>query len=130
MRASFSNTMPPAVVAGSLAAIDLIETEPEIVTRLRENTAHFRAAIVRAGFTILPGHHPIVPVMLGEAALAQAMSRELLGAGVYVKGLWYPVVPKGEARLRVQISAAHTREDLDQAVDAFVRVGRQVGVLE
>ncbi len=127
---TFSNTMPPAVVAGSLAAIDLIETEPEIVTRLRENTAHFRAAIVRAGFTILPGHHPIVPVMLGEAALAQAMSRELLGAGVYVKGLWYPVVPKGEARLRVQISAAHTREDLDQAVDAFVRVGRQVGVLE
>jgi glycine C-acetyltransferase len=127
---TFSNTMPPAVVAGSLAAIDLIETEPEIVTRLRENTAHFRAGIVRAGFTILPGHHPIVPVMLGEAAVAQAMSRELLAAGVYVKGLWYPVVPKGEARLRVQISAAHTREDLDRAIDAFVRVGRQVGVVE
>jgi len=126
---TFSNTMPPAVVAGSLAAIELIEADPGVVGRLRENTARFRAGIVRAGFTIIEGMHPIVPVMLGEAAVAQVMSRELLAEGVYVKGLWYPVVPKGEARLRVQISAAHTTTDIDRAIDAFDRVGRRQGVI-
>ncbi len=126
---TFSNTMPPAVVAGSLAAIDLIETDPAIVERLRQNTDQFRREIVRAGFTILEGRHPIVPVMLGEAAIAQAMSRELLSEGVYVKGLWYPVVPKGQARLRVQISAAHTPTEIDSAVEAFARVGRRAGVI-
>jgi glycine C-acetyltransferase len=126
---TFSNTMPPAVVAGSLAAIELIEADPGVVGRLRENTARFRAGIVRAGFTIIEGMHPIVPVMLGEAAVAQVMSRKLLAEGVYVKGLWYPVVPKGEARLRVQISAAHTTTDIDRAIDAFDRVGRRQGVI-
>jgi glycine C-acetyltransferase len=121
--------MPPVVVAGSLAAIDLIESDPAIVARLRENTVRFRSGIVAAGFTILEGRHPIVPVMLGEAALAQQMSRELLTAGVYVKGLWYPVVPKGEARLRVQISAAHTAADIDAAIASFVQVGQRLGVI-
>ncbi|HWQ33643.1 MAG TPA: glycine C-acetyltransferase [Blastocatellia bacterium] len=126
---TFSNTVPPAVVTASIAALDLIEGDPSIVDRLHENTAYFRREIVRAGFRILEGTHPIVPVMLGEAALAQEMSRELLGEGVYIKGLWYPVVPKGEARLRAQISAALTREDLDQAIEAFNTAGRRLGVV-
>jgi len=126
---TFSNTMPPAVVAGSIAALDLIENDPSIVNSLRENTDYFRREIVRLGFTIIEGRHPIVPVMLGEAATAQDMSRELLGEGVYIKGLWYPVVPKGEARLRAQISAAHARDDLDRALAAFQKVGRRLGVI-
>jgi glycine C-acetyltransferase len=126
---TFSNTMPPPVVTGSLAALDLIETDPSIVGRLQANTRHFREGIVAAGFTILEGDHPIVPVMLGEAALAQEMSRQLLDEGVYVKGLWYPVVPKGEARLRVQISAAHTPANLDHAIAAFTAVGRRLGAI-
>jgi glycine C-acetyltransferase len=126
---TFSNTMPPSVVAGSIAAIELIENEPSIVNQLQENTAYFRREIVNLGFTIIEGNHPIVPVMLGEAAIAQDMSQELLKAGVYIKGLWYPVVPKGEARLRTQLSAAHTREDLDRALAAFDKVGKQLGVI-
>jgi glycine C-acetyltransferase len=126
---TFSNTVPPAVVMGSIEAINLIENDPSIVEQLRENTGYFRREIVRLGFTIIEGRHPIVPVMLGEAALAQDMSRELLGEGVYIKGLWYPVVPKGEARLRAQISAAHTREELDRALQAFQTVGRRLGVI-
>lgn len=126
---TFSNTMPPAVVAGSIAAIDLIENDPSIVNQLQENTAYFRREIVRLGFTIIEGNHPIVPVMLGEAAIAQDMSQELLKAGVYIKGLWYPVVPKGEARLRTQLSAAHSREDLDRALEAFNKVGKQMSVI-
>ena len=126
---TFSNTMPPPVVTGSLAALELIETDPSIVGRLHSNTRHFRKGIVAAGFTILEGDHPIVPVMLGEAALAQEMSRQLLDEGVYVKGLWYPVVPKGEARLRVQISAAHAPADLDHAIAAFTAVGRRLGAI-
>ncbi|MFL6212930.1 MAG: glycine C-acetyltransferase [Blastocatellia bacterium] len=126
---TFSNTMPPAVVAGSIAALDLIENDPSIVNTLHENTEYFRREIVRLGFTIIEGRHPIVPVMVGEAAIAQDMSRELLGEGVYIKGLWYPVVPKGEARLRAQISAAHTRDDLDRALTAFEKVGRRLGVI-
>ncbi|MFN7931631.1 MAG: aminotransferase class I/II-fold pyridoxal phosphate-dependent enzyme, partial [Blastocatellia bacterium] len=126
---TFSNTVPPAVVTASIAAIDLIESDPAIVNQLHENTDFFRREIVRAGFTILAGNHPIVPVMLGEAAVAQQMSHALLDEGVYIKGLWYPVVPKGEARLRAQISAAHTREDLEQAIAAFKSVGKRLGVL-
>lgn len=126
---TFSNTMPPAVVTASIAAIDLIEHDSSIVNRLHKNTEYFRQEIVRAGFKILAGTHPIVPVMLGEAALAQELSRELLTEGVYIKGLWYPVVPKGEARLRAQISAVLTQEDLDQAIEAFRTVGRRLGVV-
>jgi len=126
---TFSNTVPPSVVMGSIEAINLIENDPNIVESLRENTAYFRREIVRLGFKIIEGRHPIVPVMLGEAAIAQDMSQELLKEGVYVKGLWYPVVPKGEARLRAQISGAHTREDLDRALAAFDKVGRRLGVI-
>lgn len=126
---TFSNTMPPAVVAGSIEALNLIENDPAIVSALHDNTEYFRREIVGLGFTIIEGRHPIVPVMLGEAAVAQDMSRELLGEGVYIKGLWYPVVPKGEARLRAQISAAHTRDDLDRALGAFQKVGRRLGVI-
>jgi len=126
---TFSNTMPPAVVTASIEAIDLIESDPAIVETLHENTTYFRRRIVELGFKIIEGRHPIVPVMLGEAAVAQDMSQELLKEGVYIKGLWYPVVPKGEARLRAQISAAHTREDLDLALTAFDKVGRRLGVL-
>ena len=124
---TFSNTMPPPVVMGSIEAIDLIEKDPSIVNRLHENTEYFRREIVRLGFKIIEGRHPIVPIMLGEAAVAQDMSRELLDEGVYIKGLWYPVVPKGEARLRAQISAAHTRRDLDRALEAFNKVGKRAG---
>ncbi len=126
---TFSNTMPPSVVVASIEAIRIIEEDSAIVNQLRENTAYFRRRIVELGFTIIEGRHPIVPVMLGEAAVAQDMSQELLKEGVYVKGLWYPVVPKGEARLRAQISGAHTREDLDRALDAFQKVGRRLGVV-
>jgi glycine C-acetyltransferase len=114
---------------GSIEAIDLIENDPSIVNRLHENTEYFRREIVRAGFKIIEGRHPIVPIMLGEAAVAQDMSRELLGEGVYIKGLWYPVVPKGEARLRAQISAAHTRDELNRSLEAFAKVGKRLDVI-
>lgn len=126
---TFSNTVPPSVVTASIAAIDLIENDPSIVNRLHENTNYFRREIARAGFTILEGRHAIVPVMLGEASLAQEVSRALLDEGVYIKGLWFPVVPRGEARLRAQISAAHTPEDLNCAIAAFKTVGSRLGVI-
>ncbi|MCS6815751.1 MAG: glycine C-acetyltransferase [Blastocatellia bacterium] len=126
---TFSNTMPPAVVMGSIEALNLLMTDTSLVERLHENTAYFRREIKNLGYTILEGTHPIVPIMLGEAALAMDMSVELLKEGVYIKGLWYPVVPKGEARLRAQISAAHTREHLDRALEAFQKVGRRFGVI-
>lgn len=126
---TFSNTVPPPIVAAAIEAIDLLQEDNNLVAKSRENTAYFRKEIVRLGFTILPGDHPIVPVMLGEAAVAQDMSRLLLEEGVYVRGLWYPVVPKGEARLRVQISAAHTKEQLDRALAAFQKVGKSLSVI-
>jgi len=100
-----------------------------LVEKLRQNTQYFRKEIKRLGFTILEGEHPIVPVMVQEASTAMDMSGHLLDEGVYVRGLWYPVVPRGEARLRVQISAAHEVEDLDKALDAFKKVGKRQGVI-
>jgi glycine C-acetyltransferase len=126
----FSNSLPPAIVYGASAAFDLLMTDRSIVRRLHENTAYFRKEIAGIGFTILEGEHPIVPIMLGEASLAQEMSRELLKAGVYVKGLWFPVVPKGEARLRAQISAALKKKEIDRALDAFARVGKKLRVIK
>jgi glycine C-acetyltransferase len=126
---TFSNSLPPPIVYGAMAAFDLLIKNRAIVRRLRENTAYFRTNIRKIGFKILDGTHPIVPVMLGEAAVAQEMSAQLLKAGVFVKGLWFPVVPNGEARLRAQISAAHTRRHLDRALDAFERVGKKMNVL-
>jgi len=126
---TFSNTLPPFIAAASLAAIELLEKDDSLVQKLHSNTEYFRKEIVNAGFKILAGEHPIVPVMVGEAPVAMDMSKELLDLGVYVKGLWYPVVPKGEARLRVQISAAHSKEDLDRALEAFAKAGKKLGVI-
>ncbi len=125
----FSNSLPPAVVCGSLAAFDLLMKDKTIVKRLHENTAYFRKEIAGLGFKVIEGTHPIVPIMLGEASIAQDMSNQLLKAGVYIKGLWYPVVPKREARLRAQISAAHTKLNLDMALDAFYKVGKKIKII-
>jgi len=126
---TFSNSLPPSVVMASIVAIDLLTKDRSIVTRLHDNTAYFRKEITSLGFHILEGDHPIVPVMLGEATVAQEMSKQLLKAGVYVKGLWFPVVPKGEARLRVQISAALSKKNIDHALDAFEKVGKKMKVI-
>ena len=126
----FSNSLPPAIVFGASAAFDLLMKDRSIVKKMNANTAYFRKKIVDLGFTILEGNHPIVPIMLGEAALAQQMSRELLKEGVYIKGLWFPVVPKGEARLRAQVSAALSKKDIDRALKAFAKVGRKLNVLK
>ena len=125
----FSNSLPPAIVYGAGAAFDLLMKDRSIVKKLQNNTSHFRKEIVGLGFKILEGEHPIVPIMLGEAAVAQEMSKALLKAGVYIKGLWYPVVPKGEARLRAQISAALETRDIDRALEAFRKVGRKMNVI-
>jgi glycine C-acetyltransferase len=125
----FSNSLPPAVVCGSIAAFDLLMKDRSIIKRLRENTAYFRKEIKDLGFKIIDGSHPIVPIMLGEASVAQEMSAQLLKAGVYIKGLWYPVVPNGEARLRAQISAALTRKEIDKALEAFEKVGKKMGII-
>ncbi|HLF14525.1 MAG TPA: glycine C-acetyltransferase [Bacteroidota bacterium] len=126
---TFSNSLPPSIIFGAMAAVDLLNADRSIVRRLHKNTEYFRREISSIGFRILEGTHPIVPVMLGEAATAQEMSARLLKNGVYVKGLWFPVVPKGEARLRVQISADHSKKDLDRALEAFGRVGRKMNVI-
>ena len=118
----FSNTLPPAVVMGSIAALDLVEKDTSYVDRLRENTRYFRSQLVAKGVTVREGIHPIVPIIIGDTAKAIAMSQELLRRGVYVSGFGFPVVPQGQARLRCQISAGHTREHLDRAIAAIVDV--------
>jgi glycine C-acetyltransferase len=118
----FSNTLPPAVVMGSLAAFDLVEKDSSFVERLHENTKYFREQLTSRGVNVRPGTHPIVPIIIGDTAKAITMSQELLKRGVYVSGFGYPVVPQGQARLRCQISAAHTREHLDRAIQAIVEV--------
>ncbi len=125
----FSNSLPPSIVFGATAAFNLLMNDKSIVKQLQKNTAYFRKEIVSLGFTILEGDHPIVPIMLGEAAIAQDMSNALLKAGVYIRGLWFPVVPKGEARLRAQVSAALTRKVLNNALKAFEKVGKKMGVI-
>jgi glycine C-acetyltransferase len=125
----FSNSLPPAVVCGSLAAFDLLMKDTSIVQRLHDNTSYFRKEIKNLGFKIIDGTHPIVPIMLGEASTAQEMSSLLLKAGVYIKGLWYPVVPKGEARLRAQISAALKKKDIDRSLEAFEKVGKKMRII-
>ena len=125
----FSNSIPPVVAAASLAVLDLIEQGPQLRTRLFENARSFRAALTQAGFTLKPGEHPIIPVMIGDATLAGRMADRLLGEGVYVIGFSFPVVPKGQARIRTQMSAALTGAQLEQAVAAFSRVGRELGII-
>jgi len=125
----FSNALPPAVVAAGLAALDLVEAADDLRARLFANAAYWRAGLKDAGFVLLPGAHPIIPVMLGEARLAQAMAEALYQRGVYVAGFFYPVVPKGRARIRTQMNAALTRADLDFALDAFRVAGKAVGAI-
>ena len=125
----FSNALPPAVVGAALVALDIVEAADDLRDRLEANAAYWRAGLTEAGFTLLPGSHPIIPVMLGEAKLAQAMAADLATRGVHVAGFFFPVVPKGQARIRTQMNAALTRADLDFALGAFCAAGKAVGVL-
>ena len=125
----FSNALPPVVAAGALRAISLVEQGDALRATLYENAAFFRTQLTALGFRLIPGEHPIIPVMLGAASLATAMADRLLREGVYVIGFSYPVVPEGQARIRVQMSAAHTREQLERAVTAFKKVGMELGVI-
>jgi glycine C-acetyltransferase len=125
----FSNSVAPVIAAASLAVFDLLEESTELADRVKENSAYFRSAMEQTGFTIAGKDHPITPVMLGDAALSQRFSEKLLDYGVYAIGFFYPVVPQGKARIRTQISAAHTREQLDKGIDAFVKAGKDLGVI-
>jgi glycine C-acetyltransferase len=125
----FSNALPCTVAGSALAAVRTLEARPELVARLRENASYFRAAVRELGFSPLPGETPIVPIILGETAKAIRASEMLLDEGVFVTGFGYPVVPQGHARVRCQISAAHTRDDLDFALAAFKKVGTSLGLL-
>ena len=125
----FSNTLPPAVVGATIAVFDLLSKTTELRDRLEKNTLYFRDEMAKKGFGIRPGVHPIVPIMLYDAKLAQYMAAKLLSEGIYVIGFSYPVVPKGQARIRVQISAAHTNAHLDKALSAFETVGKKLEVV-
>jgi len=125
----FSNSVPPVIAATTLRVLDLVESGDELRANLHRNTAHFRRRMNEAGFTIVPGEHPIAPVMLGDAALAARFAELLLERGVYVIGFSFPVVPMGKARIRTQMCAGHTLEQLDRAIDGFIDVGRELGVL-
>ncbi|KAF1688887.1 glycine C-acetyltransferase [Pseudoxanthomonas taiwanensis] len=125
----FSNSLPPPVVAAGIKAFEMLESADGLRARLQENTAYFRQRMAAAGFDLKPGVHPICPVMLYDAPLAQRFAERLLEEGIYAIGFFYPVVPQGQARIRTQMSAAHTREHLDRAIDAFTRIGRELGVI-
>jgi len=125
----FSNTLAPVITATSLTVLDMLESSGELQTSLHENSKRFRAGMTKAGFDLVPGNHPIIPVMLGDASVASEMAERLLGEGIYVVGFSYPVVPMGKARIRTQMSAAHTFDQIDQAIEAFTKVGKQMGVV-
>jgi glycine C-acetyltransferase len=126
----FSNSLAPAIVGASIAVLDMLSETTALRDQLEANTRYFREQMTAAGFDITPGEHPIVPIMLYEAKLAQEFAARLLDKGIYVIGFFYPVVPQGKARIRVQLSAAHTREHLDTAIRAFTEVGTALGVLK
>ena len=126
----FSNSLPPHVVAAGIKAFDMLAAAGELREQLASNTTYFRERMTAVGFDIKPGVHPISPVMLYDAPLAQKFAQRLLEEGIYAIGFFFPVVPKGQARIRTQISAAHTREHLDRAIDAFIRIGRELGVIK
>jgi glycine C-acetyltransferase len=125
----FSNSLAPSVVAASLQVLDMLEDGAELRERLRANASYFRGAMTAAGFTLAGEGHPIIPVMLGDAALAGRMAERLLALGIYVVAFSFPVVPRGAARIRTQMSAAHTRDQLEHAVAAFTQVGRELGAI-
>jgi glycine C-acetyltransferase len=126
----FSNSIPPFIAAATLRVLDLLEADSALKSRLWDNAAYFRAQMSAAGFNLVPGEHPIIPVMLGDAKLASEFAQRLLAHGVYAIGFSFPVVPHGKARIRTQMSAAHTREQLDRAVAAFKFVGAELGVVK
>jgi glycine C-acetyltransferase len=126
----FSNTVAPAIVGASIKVIDLLSASTDLRDKLERNTKFFRQAMTQAGFDIIPGEHPIVPIMLYDAPLAQQFAAKLLDEGIYVIGFFFPVVPKGKARIRVQISAGHEQAHLEAAVAAFTKVGKELGVLK
>ncbi|MCK5210971.1 MAG: glycine C-acetyltransferase, partial [Cyclobacteriaceae bacterium] len=126
----FSNTLAPAITGASIAVLELLSSTTELRDKLEENTRYFREKMTAAGFDIKPGEHPIVPIMLYEAQLSQQFAEKLLDKGIYVIGFYYPVVPKGKARIRVQVSAAHNKAHLDKAIEAFKEVGKELGVLK
>ena len=126
----FSNTLAPSIVGASIAILDMLSETTELRDKLEDNTRYFREKITAAGFDIKPGIHPIVPIMLYDAVLAQKMATRMLEEGIYVVGFFYPVVAKGNARIRVQISAGHERDDLDKAITAFTKVGKELGVIQ
>lgn len=125
----FSNTLAPAIAVASVAVLDLLESSDELRKRLRENSQYFREKMTALGFNLVPGSHPIIPVMLGDAKLAQTFAQEMLTHNIYVIGFSFPVVPQGKARIRTQMSAAHSKEDLDLAIDAFEKIGKKLGVI-
>ena len=125
----FSNTLAPSIVGASLAVLDILESDNSFLNQLKSNTKIFREGMIELGFDIKPGNHPIVPVMLYDDHLAQKMSAELLDMGIYVIGFFFPVVPKGEARIRVQLSASHSTEQINQALNAFEKIGKKLGVI-
>ena len=125
----FSNTLAPVITATSIAVLNLLKESSESLDTLKANTSYFRNALEEAGFDLVPGNHPIIPVMLGDAVLAQKMSARLLEEGIYVVGFSFPVVPKGKARIRTQISASLTREHLDKAIAAFIKVGKELEII-
>jgi glycine C-acetyltransferase len=125
----FSNTVAPVIAGASIAVLDLLESSTALRDQLADNTHFFREAMAQAGFAIAPGEHPIVPIMVFDAQLAQRLAARLLELGVYVVGFFFPVVPQGQARVRVQLSAAHSRADLEFAVAAFAQAGRELGLI-
>lgn len=126
----FSNTLAPSIVGASIAVFDMLTETTELRDKLESNTKYFRTKITEAGFDIKPGEHPIVPIMLYDAVVAQNFASKLLDEGIYVIGFFYPVVPKGQARIRVQLSAAHEKHHIDKAVEAFTKIGKELGVLK
>ena len=125
----FSNTLAPVITAASIRAFELIEDGASLREKLKDNSEHFREGMSKAGFNLVPGEHPIIPVMLGDARLAQKMAAQLLDDGIYVTGFSFPVVPKGKARIRTQMSAAHATQDIQRAIEAFTKVGKALGVV-
>jgi glycine C-acetyltransferase len=126
----FSNSLPPPVVAAGIKVFDMLASADGLRAKLQDNTRYFREKMAAAGFELKPGNHPIVPVMLHDAPLAQEFAKRLLDEGIYAVGFFFPVVPQGQARIRTQMSAAHTREHLDRAIAAFTKVGRELGVIQ
>jgi glycine C-acetyltransferase len=126
----FSNTLAPSITGASIAVLDLISDSTELRDKLENNTTYFRTKMTEAGFEIKPGQHPIVPIMLYDSVLAAKFADALLEEGIYVIGFFFPVVPKGQARIRVQLSAAHEKEHLDKAIAAFTKIGKSLGVIK